>query len=77
MEYIYKYAFSACTNLTEVVLPKNVVVGQGAFEDVGQDCTLYVQVSETEAQDLWHASWKSGFGGTIVYNYDPNATEEE
>ena len=76
MEYIYKYAFSACSNLTNVVLPKNVVVGYGAFEDVGQDCTLYVQVSEMETQDLWGSGWTAGFGGSIVYNYDPNATEE-
>jgi hypothetical protein len=75
MEYIGSEVFSGCSALTNVVLPKNVVVGPKAF--YGVQGTIKVQVSEMETQDLWHASWKSGFGGTIVYNYDPNATEEE
>jgi hypothetical protein len=76
MEYIGSEVFSGCSALTNVVLPKNVVVGPKAF--YGVQGTIKVQVSEMETQDLWNAKWLNGVNtSNIVYNYDPNATEEE
>lgn len=73
---IGEYAFDGCDGIKEIVIPGNIeYIGQRAFQNWGEDQTIYFECPETVERN-WNYNWDYNCKAKIVWDYNPDGATE-